>query len=441
MFTVESRSALHLAYSADYPNQFFPQVNYVMRPNRFEYDKELVDQHIYVEYGDDYPGEITQWGWGGFRFKQQVNPDYAIDAPTTFISKPEFGFIERTKFPNMAMWTLRRPLNVKLPPGLKTFPANNSFEIEDRNGKINFLWVDTTEKGDNLYALTEAGVCILLTKKSTLTDLNGGNIGYMATTDNFIGQEYWLSRSIGVKGTLWHTVTDAFIPMTMENGSEIIKRALFFANNESVYRLMDNAVVDIGRIEYYSRLHPVLKDITGETVSSGYDANKRQYYLCTQHETFAFSQKNQRWIGTNGFKGDKFTTHGTKTYSHKSMVTKELNKGHLIDGEAVTGYAIICHAPNGTSDKEFIRAHLFTNRLPSNVEFRYDKDGVAMCSVTGADWVYFGGYEQYIPRVSSSVDPETPRFQNHLIFTKIFFNLASDFKITDCEIQFKEIRT
>ena len=80
------------------------------------------------------------------------------------------------------------------------------------------------------------------------------------------------------------------------------------------------------------------------------------------------------------------------------------------------------------------------NVAPEDVEYRYEKNGAVMCSVNGVDWMYYGGYEQVIPRIDSSVDPETPRFQNPLIFTKIFFNLAEDFKITDCDIQFKEIR-
>ena len=453
MFTVESQSALHLSYNTEYPLQSFPKINYVIRPNRWDDDKSIVDNHIFDQYVTDYKeDEKTNWKWGGFRFLPQINPDYSISPPIAFFSAPKFGFEERLSFPTRFMWSLPRAINAQNSPSIKTFPANNSFDIDDRTGAIKYIWRALTSKGENLYAITEKGVCLLFTKKDTLTDKGLNTVGFISR-DAFINDQMWLEYTIGVNDQMWRSVTESVIPITLEDGSQIIKQALFFANRESIFRLMDDKVIDIARINYHSKIFKqglnLIQPGYDTQVTGVFDFYKQQFYLHINGEdvtkTFVFSQKNNSWFGTNDFTFDRFTTYANRVFGHKDLKTYELNQGYVINGDPIEMRVVGAASPDSNKDKEFIRIRINSSSRPTFVGFKKEKTGVTQCFLDiskGARYLKnYNGWEGYIGRIESSVNINRPRLQGRLLIFEISHNLAEEFKIIDTAIQFKLIKT
>lgn len=457
MFTVESRAAVHYAYNGSSQNQFFPLINYIIRPNRWDEDKGLVDNGIWSDYGDDYGDEKSIWKFGGFRFLQQVNPDYSCESPKEYFSKPDFGFEEKTEFCTRVMWSLPRAINVQDSPGLKTFPANNHYDIDDDQGEIKRAWDATTERGENLYAVTNTGTCLLITKKSILSDMNGGDIGYMSA-DLFVSQQYWISKDVGMFDEFWRSAAEGFVPVTLENNAEIRKEAIFFANNESVFRLMDNTIMDIGRMNYHTKVYgqgiSKVKPGYQTHITAVFDKYYQEYWLHIKdnsdqpdvNNTFVFGQKNNWWYGTNDFKFDRFTPSHNRLFAHRNLETFELHKGYVINGSPIVYELLTGASPEQFWDKEFIRIRINSpsGQKPTKISFYKSVGGNEQCYLDPSSGPLYlkdyRGYEQFIPRIDSSVDPSRPRFQQRLIVYKIIHNLASEFKVIDSAIQYKKIK-
>lgn len=457
MFTVESRCAVHLAYNdATSPNQFFPLINYVIRPNRWDEDESTEKNGVFQEYVDDY-GEVEKdtWKWGGFRFKQQINPDYSTEPRLEFFSRPDFGFEDKTDFCTRIMWSLPRAINTQNAPGLKTFPANNAFDIDDDQGEIKRAWDATGEKGENLYAFTNNGICLLITKKSILSDLNAGELGYMAA-DSFIKAQYWLTKDTGMTDEYWRSAAEAFVSMVGQDGSEIRKEAIFFANNESIFRFMDNSAIDIGRIKYHSKLYKQgLKNVLpsyGTKMTAIYNKYLNQYWLLIQgsvNKLFVFGQRSEMWYGTNAFRFDSFSVRGNETFGHRDLQTWELGKGYIINGQPVSFELTFGSAPEQFFDKEFTRIRINSpqTQKPTRVEFYKEVSGAVQCALDasipeqGALFMKdYGGFEAFVPRIDAVVDVNRKRFQQRIIITKILHNLSTEFKVIDASVSYKLIK-
>lgn len=457
MFTVESRAACHLAYnSSTSPNQFFPLINYVIRPNRWDADKGTVDNGVFQDYVDDYSeNEKANWKWGGFRFLQQINPDYSCEPRIEFFSKPQFGFEEKTEFCTRIMWSLPRAINNQNAPGLKTFPANNVFDIDDDQGEIKRAWDATTGRGENLYAFTNNGICMLLTKKSILSDLNSGDIGYMAS-DSFVKAQYWITKDVGMFDEYWRSAAEAFVPLPNEGGAEERVEAIFFANNESIFRFMENVVLDIGRMGYHSKLYKQgiqkVQPAYATKMTAVYMKYLNLYWLFIggdANNVFVFGQRTAAWYGTNDFKFDMFTNRHNEIFGHRSLETWELNKGYIMNGSPVIFEVITGASPQQFFDKEFTRIRINSpqTQKPTRVEFFKSLDGPVQCSLDAANPVQgslymkdYRGFEAFIPRIFANVDPSRKRFQQRLIIYKILHNLASEFKVIDSSISYKLIK-
>lgn len=452
MFTCEARTAIHLAYNGEGQNQYFPVTNYVIRPNRWEQDKDIKDNKIYEEYDRDYGlDEKSLWKWGGIRFLPQHNIDYSVFIQPSFFSKPKVGFEEQNLYQTGLMWSLTAPVNVRNAPGIKTFPVNNFFTIDDKYGEIKYLYDDVSGRGENLYAVTDYGICLLVTSKSILSDLNAGELGYMAN-GQFITQQYWINRDVGMNDEMWRSATECFITSGPE-GQESVRRALFFANKNSVYRMIDNNVDDIAG-DYKTRLYNALLSLVQPgnltEMCSVFDQRKEQFYIQSsdgpedESVTFAFSQKNNMWIGTNAFTFDRYTSDGQKTYGHRNLETYELNVGHQINGENIDAWILSGASPESDKDKEFIRIRINSSQKPTMVEFYKEKTGVKQCSLSPLNGQYYlknyRGWENFISRIDSAVSVSRPLFQGRLILFKIFYNLAEEFRISDTTISYKKLK-
>lgn len=454
MFCCETRVGIHYAYNlAQSNNQFFPLTNYVIRPNRWDDTKNTIDNGIFQGYIDDYgESELANWIWGGFRFLQQINPDYSCEAPKIYFSRPEFGFVEKTEFDTRVMWSLSRAINIQNSPGLRTFPANNSFDIDDNFGEIKFSYDDTTGRGENLYAITEKGICMLVTKKSILSDLNAGEIGYMAT-DTFIKAQYWISKKIGMSDQMWRSASVAYAPSVGQNNEQVRTKALFFANYESVFRFMNNQLVDIwGQYnKIYTKGLSLITPGYSTKVVAAYNELYHEYFLYIKNDQvdtcFVYGQENEMWYGTNDFKFDKITSHNANVYGSKNLQTYKLNEGYIINGQPINYKLTGGSSPEQFLDKEFItiRVNSLEGQKPISIKFYKELDGVVQCELSQANQgsLYmknYRGYEGQIPRISASVNINRPRFQQRLIVWEINHNLASAFKVVSVGVQYKTLK-
>jgi len=453
MFTVESRSACHLAYNSSYPNQFFPLINYVMRPNRWDIDKTIVNNGLYQDYEDDYGAdEKNQWKWGGFRFLQQINPDYSTEPRIEFFSKPKFGFIEKTEFRTRIMWSLARAINVQDSPGLKTFPANNAFDIDDDQGEIKYAWDATSERGENIYALTEKGICLLLTKKSILSDLNSGEIGYMAS-DSFVKAQLWITKDTGISDEMWRGVAEGFVPVSEGDDSSARQEAIFFPNKDSVFMFNGSFCRDIGRLDYYNKIYnegltKVQPGIQTE-MAAVYDRRYQEYWLYIGGDAdklFVFGKQTMAFYGEYDYRFDRIYSQGNDTYGVKDLHTFKLHEGYTINNSPIIFEVTQGAAPEQFWGKEFIRMRINSPKTqkPTRIEF-YKKDlNTLQCFVDntlGTMYLkYYDGWEAFIPRILGSVDINRPRLQDRLIFYKIIHNLASEFTLTNTSIQYKKLK-
>jgi hypothetical protein len=455
MFTVESRIACHLAHNLEYPNQFFPAIHYVIRPNRWDNESGSVNysaNKVYDDYADDYGDEMTQWKWGGFRFLQQINPDYSCELPIRYFSKPESGFVEQTEFKTGIMWSLPRAINVQNSPGLRTFPVNNFFSIDDNCGEIKYGYNDTTSKGENLYAITNSGICLLITKKSILSDFNSGEVGYMAA-DGFILAQYWLNKQVGMNDEMWRSAVSAYVPFPGQDGAEQSMKALFFANNRSVYRFAGNEVVDIGKDGYYRKVyHNGLKNIaTGFTshVTAAYNQIFNEYMLrihsSEDNTCLVFSQKKGKWIGTTDFKFERFTSKGNLLYGTRDLETYELNKGYVMNGEPVRGRILGVSSPEQVHEKEWIYISVNSIQKPTQIEFYKVLGGAPQCVLSQSNQgsLYlkkYSGWRQFIPRIFASVSANRPRLQGRMVIWHVEHYEETDFIVVDVSVQYKILK-
>jgi hypothetical protein len=458
MFTVESRINTVYGYNLDYPLQYFPTVNYVMRPNRWDDSKTIAEQNIYKQYVVDYgEQEKEQWKWGGFRFLQQVNPEYSNEKKKTSFSKPEFGFIEQTHFPTREMHSLPRQINVQDAPSLRTFPANNAFDIDDKNGEIKYAYSEINEKGENLYAITDSGICLLLTSKSILSDLNGGEIAYMANTA-FIGGEFWIDRKIGMKDEMWRSAAESTVPMGQDSaGAQIMMPALFFANKDSVFMLSGpQAPKNIGRANYYSKIRPILDRIqSGITtkITAHYDPKNQEYWLYINDPgtdvtdplqiCLSYSPKIGAWNGWNDMKYDRMGAFNNASRGSKNGITYDLDKGFILNGDPIQFEVIWTSAPSVFDEKEFIRVRINSDRSdkPTSVEF-IDSTGNVLATmaqfIQGPNYLLrYDGWEQFIPR---KADPPYDRIQDRLLQCKVIHNLATKFVLHTAGMQSKILK-
>jgi hypothetical protein len=465
MYAAESKTATNFQFNSDYPLAYFPLTHYIMRPLEFNdalfgtgiANDIAVSNELFEEYFDDYPNEWELWKYGGFRFKPSFNVDYSAVGPFNAFSKPDVGFEEQNKFCSGVTWSLSRAINQQDSPGLKTFLGGNKFLASDDNGGIVKAWnAMTGDKGDNLYGITESGIILFLTKKAILSNINGNDLTTTAF-DAFISGEYWLSRKIGSNGEMWRGMADASVEIKTQNGS-VEEEALFIPNKHSIYRLMENQIVDIAKDNYLSRMKSSLAAI-GEGYSTKivghFDKNHNEYWFQMPDELdadinkcFVFSQDTNFWAGRFTYNFDSYTYGDNKNYGFKNLAMFELDKGFLIDNDSITAYLIPLFSPELTEEKEFIAIEVNTGprgeMKPTEIIFLDEKETELSRlnnALFGANYLkQYSGWWNQIPRKEVSVSANRERIQYRLLLCKIIHNFEEDFKIVSTVIQYKNLK-
>ena len=448
--TVETRC--NLAYSIgtrgtqstlNYFNNF-PRQNYVIRPIRWDTTKEdnfeagggrIHNNYYGATYSEN---EFDFWKYGGFRFRQVANLDYSqYNSYDIKFAKPLIGFTEETYFCSRAAWSLKRNINQQNDPNLKTFLAENVFDISDNMGAIKYLYDNNSQKGNNLFAITERGICLLLTDKRIVSQIDGNEL-LSLPADKLVTGEYWLSKDVGCNDENWRSIA--------ENNNN-----LFFSNNQSVYKLAGLELMDIGRENkggYYSKLNPALLSVEAgfTTKMNGvYDILNNEYWLSINDVIYVFKDTPNifAWGGTLTYAGDKFICargiNGLKNVqmlSFADLVTYKLNEGTTIGSSLITGKVDFIVSPDGYLTKEFIDQTYNSSLQPTIVRYTTDEKGV----FEGTQAVfknYTNAYYTMIPRKSVG---NTYRFQNQYVLCRVECGTVGDFIINTIETGFKIIK-
>ena len=465
MYAAESITATNFSFDDAFPLSYFPMTHYIMRPNKFDNsnfgggDIPTIagDNEVYEEYFTDYPQEYTLWKFGGFRFQPQVNTDYSVKGPFNFFSKPDIGFEEKNKFCTGVSWSNSRSINQQDSPALKTFIALNKFFIDDDSGAIVKAWNDVTGgKGDNLYAITETGICLLLTKKSILSNIQADDLSTTASS-SFIGGQYWLSREIGSNDEMWRGMADESVKIKTESG-KVETKALFIPNKHSVYRLSDNRIVDIIEDDYKVRTESSLKAILpgyATHIEGHFDKIHNEYWLQMPdanegsiQKCFVYDQNENSFIGRFTYSFDSYLFTRENNYGFRGTSMFEIDKGFQINGAAITGYVMGFCSDDFMFEKEFIDININTGprgtMKPTEVEFM-DEDLNVLCrlndSLFGPRYLkQYDGWWNQIPRKDISVSASRDRVQYRLILFKIIHTFEEDFRVTSSLVNYKILK-
>jgi len=459
-FTCESRIVTPYSHNLDYPLEHFPLTHYVMRPNRWKEVKEDgVDEpeesiyqanNIYEAYPDDYGvNESANWPFGGFRFRQNTNIDFSAKSPKNNFSKPAFGFDLEDLFCTGVFWSLPRAVNQQNSPGLRTFPGSNRFLISDDQGEIVKAYDDRSGKGDNLYAMTESGICLLLHKKSILSDLTGSELAITAS-DRFIQGQYWISKHVGMNDEMWRSAAEGLMS-TKEGGSADI---MLFANKDSVYSFVRGTLTEVGRLRYYNELRGPLSNIQPgftDAVTGVVNEDNNEYWLEITNSTlsdlrkvYVFDIGNQRWIGKFTHQFDKYLSVDRSIYGMRDLTTFKLEEGNVINGNPIESFIVQVSAQEQSKEKEWIRIQVNSSKKPTRIELQ-DVDGNLLATMDQATQGQFylkdyDGFEQLIPRKDVGVSPDRELIQDRALIYKIIFEDETDVYITSTNIQYKILK-
>ena len=459
VFTVESRINMTYAFNretSDIDNpaemakntQFFPLKNYIMRPNKWNDDgftsgdNDQIyndDNVIDTEYGDVYGNEWNQWGWGGFRFLPQTNIDYSkVNKTKNYSSVPAVGFEEQNKYCTRTIWSEQRPINIQDSPSVRTFPAQNFYDISDDTGAITRAFSAISGKGNNLYSFTENGICLLLIDKRVIHEINADELATVGSDIGGILNQLWISKRTGIPDEFWRSVAE-------------FDNTMFFSNRDSSFAFSDNNPVDIGRVKYHSKLRQEYL----ETVQAGfstdmtatYNVLHREYWLGLNvknndgEDVLMFGTQQAHWQGSNKFAFDQYLTVDNNLFGMRDNETYKLNDGFQMNGNDIECYVIGVTAPAQVADKEFIRIRVASNVKPTKIEFFNTVEqaltGQVQCELNATQLKDYFGYEQYIPR--KLLAPHF-RIQGRLLVYKIIHNLAEEFKVVSTEIQYKPLK-
>jgi hypothetical protein len=243
---------------------------------------------IFTDYGDDYKEEVNDdgaggivpndnWIYGGFRTISDPTPYVQIDFThepdkTISFTKPITGYQEQTDFCTRIVWSEPRAINVVDSPNVKTFLASSLYDLSADQGQITFGWDALSGKGNNLYAMCETGVALLIADKRILSEANGNELALIGTDlDIAIQDDLFISKSIGMNDETWRSWAE-------------YDNSLFWGNTKSAYQLVDNQIIDIAKEgKYHKKIRegycePYVQS-SNPIVVGGYDILHNEYWL------------------------------------------------------------------------------------------------------------------------------------------------------------------
>ena len=460
VWPAETRVNLSFAFNVEQPDkavsdQYYPLINYIPRPYKWNLSDPTDavqfadDNHMIPDYFDDYGYEWNLWNNGGFRFLMndlQTNIDYSKSQTNkSFFTKPVVGFEEQNDFCTRIVWSLRRAANSQNAPSVKTFPLANYFDISDDTGEIKFGWSAMSgDKGNNLYAFTDSGVCLLVIDKRVIHEINANELATIGSDVGGILNQLWLDRTIGMHDETWRSWAE-------------YSNALFFTNGISAYAFSDNQLNDIARTGFFELLNRKYNQLVGEgyesRLSGGFNVLTQEYIMNVNNKdvedpefsSLIYGIQQQSLQCQTSYDFHKYLYYKNKLFGMKGLGTYELGVGNDINGVDMPCYLTGVSDAAIIADKEFIRIRVNSNSKPEQVYFYKsyaDYKADTYDSVVDANAVplsiknYFG-YECYIPR---SIYAPYERNQGRMVLFKIVSSADEEFLVTSTAVQYKALK-
>lgn len=463
MFTAETRAPLCFAFE-EQPStlndlsKFYPLKNYVPRP--FIWDTANTHKNIHGGYFSAYGDEDNYWMFGGFKYIQTINQDYANRNNARLLtSVPKLGFKEQTNYPTRIAWSEEKAVNQQNTPSTKTFLTTSKYDLSDNNGEIKFAWSATSDqKGSNLYAITSNGIALIVVDKRIINDVNAQELFSGSTVNKGAIDGLWITQTIGMTDEFWRSWAE-------------YNNVLFFCNQTGVYALTSNQLEFLseqgGFQEIYkNRVIPYIGKGFESKLSGVFNILNKEYIMTFDENNFPESGytdliPNSLIYGVTqqalqcraSYNHDKYLAVGNTLYGMRDGVTFQLGQGNLVNGQIMVASVSGVSAGDKTRyeadpvymSKEFIRIRVNSNYKPNRILFfdNYENyiNGIVSSTVDSDAIAYsikdYGGYECYIPR--KSISPYL-RQQGRLVLFRIENDTNEDFTLNATMVQFKLLK-
>lgn len=457
-----TRSPQHMLVAGERSVFPFPRTHYVIRPAYIWSDASGAANGFNAQYDIDYPGEVTQFLYGGFRFWSGTNLDYAKQPLDNGVSAPRNGVQQSNDLPCMYIKSERLdPLAADL-PGLRTFYSDNMFPVSEENGEIKFIASLDQGSMQQLYGWSERGFHRIPYNKSILTGADGETIGSQSVSNFWPREEIWLSRGAkGMPEEMWKLAVKAHGPV-----GETTMDTVLWADKQGAYQLVGARAVDISRGRFSTEILPYLNEtnFTGQTkAASMFNPKNGEWWMMTPTTAqgglravttvHVFSLINREWVGRFDYVFDKFLSKDNELYGMRGLKTYELDKGYVINGSVREAYAETFIAPYLARQSELIAWRVHPDK-PDELRV-YDKKKNLMLVTneqlqeafeagTGEYWVmWIDAWQQMMNCVSEqyaqdfNVEQQPPQSTGY--YLRIYFRRPEEQQITFLEAQAKII--
>jgi hypothetical protein len=395
-FTCESTVNLPLAYK-----DFFPNKLYVMRPlgTYPKTDSETLSEYfdrigIYREYNDDYPDEYLKWDFGGLSTPASVNFDYEKSIPIKSYAEPKSGANEILVRKKSLHWSTQSF------PGYaanRVFIPTNVYDLKnDKSSQISILYDQYSERGSNLYVITDRGAGLLLTDKQMITTAEGNNLTILANDASLIKGEVWLSNSIGSPQEFWRGKSEGSIKLP----NNIVASILVFPVNNDIVMLNNNNFVHIAdndRQILTGLLESI--DLSGDFTTKLYsmiDEGENKLWINIGDKTFGFNFDINNWDGhiqdlvydksfnaryLEGINDRNILVHAINTSSFLGLgMSHKLSTRVNVIGSLP--YVIFSVTPGLAKSYDFLDAFISASIVPSSVQVATSKTFIDPSTIT-----------------------------------------------------------
>lgn len=444
LFDCEVRAPIHLNYFDFTTNEVsFPNIHNVLRPYRWDVPTTGANS-VFPAYDVIYPGEADRWGEGGIKWRRHLNLDYAAMRGYQYNLKPPF-YLERTNLCNALIHSAKADPTAQDSPGLRTFPVTNRKFIDDGAGDITKLYSALGPRGYNIYVLTEHGVCVVLTEKSTLYSADGQALSQLRSDRFFADEpEIWLSKESGLAEVNWREYAEA---STFVGEAKTRHDTLFFydAQHNSMAMLVRDQVVDILKGSYENGFFATTAP--GRGSAGVFDQKNNEVLIVhdTHMNVFACDKDVHNWTGRYAYSFDEYLYAGRRLLGFRNLQTFELDRGNNINGQPVEFRLTVASAPFPGERMEWDRIKVVSDAKPDRIEF-INENGVVD---RWMDQATFGplyllkeaGWEHFVPSGNASVYPtDPPPLQGRVAKATVIHRAIGDFKMSALVLQVKKIK-
>lgn len=397
--------------------------------------------------------------YGGFLLVSNVNTNYLQQAPVSGFGVPFVSsggeFTEKFYFPTGLIASLEFNQLAQDVPSLRTFLELNLKTISEENGEIKTIASALASGGRNLYAWTDNGVARVLTNKNILTGASGELISTQAVS-NYWGEEMWISRNIGSPDQMWQMMVKGFAPAG--NG---YADSFFWPDRNSIYRMVGDSIIDIGREQILSYALPILRSYPRGYVpgiSGIYNKKFNEAWMPLLNKNvkklLVYNPEVNAWNGIYDYSFDGYTQVGNDVFGHRGLQTFKLDQGWTINATARQASVTVPMVADIDSFKEFIRWRVVGSK-PDKIQILdpvidpVTGDFVVMSempnplvSPVNPLWVKeYDGWEGWADRTLASYPPGDRKLpQKRYFYLRVIWNREEDVNATSLSGQLKPIK-